>query len=57
MKIIMTALKGIKLLLHPEEKELKHRINYKKLIKSLVYKLNDSKELVRNEVEHTILEF
>lgn len=51
IKIVLTALKGMKLIFHPEERNLNNKINLRKLVGSLVKKLNDGKELIRNEVE------
>ena len=56
LRILLTAMKGLKLIFHPEEKNLGNRVNMRKLVTSLVYKLNDSKEIIRNEVEQMIIE-
>jgi hypothetical protein len=52
IKILFTAIKAIKLVLTPQNK---YRINLKRLVNTLVTKLNDNKEVIRNEIERIII--
>ena len=39
-----------------KNRQLKNRINFKRLVSNLIGKLNDVKEVVRNEVERVIVD-
>lgn len=43
-------------MVHPESVNIGRRINLKKLINNLVYKLNDPKQIARIEVERLIVD-
>lgn len=63
IKILFTAIKGIRLIINVQykgdvvsKKLVQARINLKRLVNSLIGKLNDAKEVVRNEVERVIID-
>jgi len=59
IKIIFTAIKAIKLVIKSEKinsyNKIITRLNLKRLVGTLMLKLNDPKEIVRNEVERLII--
>ena len=63
IKILFTAIKGIKLIVNRQyegdavqSKIVQARINLKRLVNALIGKLNDPKEVVRNEVERLLVD-
>ena len=55
---MFTAIKGIKLVVNAEHqnKLLKTCVNFRRLTNYLLGKLNDPKEVVRNEIERVIID-
>ena len=59
IKIVFTAIKGIKLIINSDNRnsrQLKNRVNFRRLVNNLIGKLNDPKEVVRTEVERVIVD-
>ena len=56
IKVLFTAIKGIKLVIRQDSTNIGRRINLKKLISNLLYKLNDTKLIARIEVERVIID-
>ena len=63
IKILFTAIKGIKLIVNRQyegdavqSKIVQARVNLKRLVNALIGKLNDPKEVVRNEVERLLVD-
>ena len=56
IKVLFTAIKGIKLVIRQDSTNIGRRINLKKLIGNLLYKLNDTKLIARIEVERVIID-
>lgn len=59
IKVIFTAIKAIKLVILSEKvnaySKIITRLNLKRLVGTLLLKLNDPKEIIRNEVERLII--
>ena len=56
IKYILAALKGIKLIVNPKTQNLGAKLNLNRLAVSLLQGLNDSKELVRSEMQQLLIE-
>lgn len=56
IKVLFTAIKGIKLVIRRDSTNIGRRINLKKLISNLLFKLNDTKLIARIEVERVIID-
>lgn len=59
IKVIFTAIKAIRLIIHSEKvnkyKRIITRINLQRLVKNLLQIIDDPKEVVRNEIERVII--
>ena len=59
IKVIFTAIKAIKMVILSEKinaySKIITRLNLKRLVGTLLLKLNDPKEIVRNEIERLII--